>query len=131
MDQLVVGTCTVLQNLLSLSLAFQMSHLIIKRIKWILNLTEPEQKKKLKKCVSTKSTNSVTSNFFPNETLTGCPFFFTHFWNRGTYKTLQHVISLQQYKFCMFPDSKSEWKENGQPVRVSFGKKLLVTELVL
>ena len=43
--------------------------------------------------------------------------FFTHFWNRGTYKTLQHVISLQQYKkwhaamFCMFPDSKSEWKK--------------------
>ena len=27
------------------------------------------------------------------------PIFFTHFWNRGTYKTLQHVISLQQYKF--------------------------------
>ena len=46
MDQLVVGTCTVLQNLLSLSLAFQMSHLIIKRIKLILNFIEPEQEKK-------------------------------------------------------------------------------------
>ena len=62
-------------------------------------------------------TNSVTSNFFPNETLTGCPFFFTHLWNRGTYKTLQqHVISCTAVKkwhasmFCMFPDSKSEWK---------------------
>ena len=25
-------------------------------------------------------TNSASSNFFPNETLTSCPFFFTHFW---------------------------------------------------
>ena len=44
-----------------------------------------------------ESTNSATSNFFPNETLTGCPFLFTHFWNWGTYKTLQHAISLQVY----------------------------------
>ena len=52
MDQLVVGTCIVLQNLLSLSLAFQMSYLIIKRIKWILNLTEPEQEKEKKMSTS-------------------------------------------------------------------------------
>ena len=34
---------------------------------------------------------SVNNNFFPDETLTDCPFFFAHFWNQGTYKTLQHV----------------------------------------
>ena len=43
--------------------------------------------------------------------------FFHSLLEWGTYKTLQHVISLQQYKkwhaamFCMFPDSKSEWKK--------------------
>ena len=45
------------------------------------------------------------------------PLFFTHFWNQGTYKTLQHIISYTAVKkwhaamFCMFPDSKSEWKK--------------------
>ena len=45
--------------------------------------------------------------------------FFTHFWNRRTYKTLQHIISCTAVKkwhaamFCMFPDSKSEWKKWG------------------
>ena len=57
--------------------------------------------------IETVYTNSVTSNFYPNETLTGCPFFFTHFWNRGTYKTLQHVISCTAVK-KWFPNSKSE-----------------------
>ena len=43
--------------------------------------------------------------------------FFTHFWNRGTYKTLQHVISCTAVKkwhaamFCVIPDSKNEWKK--------------------
>ena len=37
----------------------------------------------------------------------------------GIYKTLQHVISCTAVKkwhaamFCMFPDSKSEWKKMG------------------
>ena len=43
--------------------------------------------------------------------------FFIYFWNWGTYKTLQYAISCTAVKkwhaamFCMFPDSKSEWKK--------------------
>ena len=47
--------------------------------------------------------------------------FFTHFWNRGTYKTLQHVISLH-VKFFHHCDKKFS-----KHVTVSIGKKIKIS----
>ena len=82
------------------------------------------------------STNSVSSNFFPNETLTGCPFFSLTF---GIGEYTKHCSMSFLYSstrndvlqcFVRSPIPKVSEKK-GQRVRVSFGKKLLVTELVL
>ena len=62
------------------------------------------------------------------------PIFFTHFWIQGTYKTLQYVISctaVNKKPSCNVLYVPKVSEKNGQPVRVSFGKKLLLTELVL
>ena len=82
------------------------------------------------------STNSVTCNFFPSETLTGCPFFSLTF---GIGEHTKHCSMSFLYSstrndmlqcFVCSPIPKVIEKKR-QPVRVSIGKKLQLAELVL
>ena len=75
-------------------------------------------------------------NFFPNETLTGCPFFSLTF-GIGEHRkhcsmSFLHSSTRNDMVQCFACSPIPEVSEKkGKPVRVSFGKKLPLAELVL